>query len=119
MNRAEKHRQARAILERLRVSLGLSQEDLGTMFEVDGATARAWEQGEAEVPETAFAKLISANTALEHMLWIFRSDRLPQVIRRRADAFHGERALEWILDGRIAEVADRYDAGLSYLRRTA
>ncbi len=119
MERVQKHQKASAILDRLRTCLDLSQEDLGTMFGVTGEDVRAWESGGAEIPEITFARLISAGTALDRMLWLFRPDRLPQVIRRRAEAFNGERALEWILDGRIAEVADRYDSGLSYQRRTA
>jgi transcriptional regulator with XRE-family HTH domain len=103
----------------LRDNLDLSREDLGTMFGVTGETWRAWEEGAAEIPETTFAKIVAAGAALERMLWLFRPERLPQVIRRRADAFNGERALDWILDGRIAEVAERYDSGLSYLSRTA
>lgn len=118
MERGQKHQKTAAILGRLRTCLDLSQEDLGTMLGTTGGDIRAWESGEAEIPEMTFARLITAGNALDRMLWLFRPDRLPQVIRRRADAFEGERALEWILDGRIAEVADRYDAGLSY-RRTA
>jgi transcriptional regulator with XRE-family HTH domain len=118
MERAQKHQKASGILGRLRICLDLSQEDLGTMLGTTGEGVRAWESGEAEIPEMTFARLVTADNALERMLWLFRPDRLPQVIRRRADAFDGERALEWILDGRIAEVADRYDSGLSF-RRTA
>ena len=119
MERAQKQQKATAILHRLRTCLDLSQEDLGTMFGATGEDVRAWESGAAEIPELTFARLVSADGALDRMLWLFRPDRLPQVIRRRAEAFDGERALEWILDGRIAEVAERYDSGLSYQRRTA
>jgi len=48
------------------------------------------------------------------MLEIFRPERLFQVVRRKADLFDGESALEWILRGRVAEVADRYELALSY-----
>ena len=114
-----KREKACAVLRVLRETLDLSREDLATMFGATGETACAWEDGAQEIPETTFAKMIAAGTALDRMLWMFRPERLPQVIRRRAEAFDGERALDWILDGRIAEVAERYDSGLSYLPRTA
>jgi hypothetical protein len=119
MERELKREKACAVLRALGENLGLSAEDLGTMFGVTGETAGAWQDGAMEIPETTFAKMIAAQTALDRMLWLFRPERLPQVIRRRAEAFDGERALDWILDGRIAEVAERYDTGLSYLPRTA
>lgn len=119
MQRELKREKGCAILRALRKNLDLSREDLGTMFGVGGETAGAWAEGAQEIPETTFAKMVAAETALDRMLWLFRPERLPQVIRRRAEAFDGERALDWILDGRIAEVAERYDSGLSYLPRTA
>jgi hypothetical protein len=39
---------------------------------------------------------------------------LPTGIRRPAELFDGETALAWILRGRIAEVADRYETALLY-----
>ena len=119
MERGRKQEKSQRILQQLRKCFDLSQEDLGTMFGVTGEVLTSWENGTVEVPETALAKLISADSALDRMLWFFRPDRLPQVIRRRADAFDGERALDWILDGRIAEVSDRYYNGLAYLRQPA
>ncbi len=40
--------------------------------------------------------------------------RLPQVIRRPVDIFDGHSALEWILLGRIEEVAKRYEVAFAY-----
>lgn len=113
MEREQKHQKASVILDQLRECLGLSQEDLGAMFGVDGEAAGAWESGSLEIPEIAFARVIAAHAALDRMIWLLRPDRLPEVIRRRAAAFDGERALDWILKGRIAEVAERYEGGLA------
>jgi hypothetical protein len=115
MEREAKIRRASAILSRFRSSLDIGYEDVGTMFGVPGQTARAWHEGKEEVPETVFARMIAAESALNRLVQVFRPDRLGEVIRRRAPAFDNERALDWILDGRIAEVAARYDAGLSFL----
>ncbi len=119
MHRGAKQAKAAPILQQLRKCFDLSREDLGTMFGVTGEVIASWEQDAVEIPDTALAKMIAASASLDRMLWFFRPDRLPQVIRRRAEAFDGERALDWILDGRLAEVAERYYNGLAYLRRTA
>jgi len=106
--------QARQTLRRLMIHLGLSQDDLGRMFDVAGETIRRWERGENRIPDSKMAALQSADTALVKLLSLFRPERLPQLIRHKAEGFEGERALDWILRGRIAEVADRYDLGLLY-----
>ncbi len=114
-----KQERALLIMKRLRKHLDLSGEDLGTMLGLTGQAVRAWEAREAEVPDLVFGKLIAAQSALDQLLGIFLPERLPEVIRRRAAAFDGGRALDWILDGRIADVAEKYDRGLAYLGRPA
>jgi len=105
---------ARLILRRLGAYLGLSMDHLARMFEVAGDTIRLWERGHGEVPAARMSELLLADKALDRLLDLFRPERLPQVIRRKADLFDKEQALDWILRGRIADVADRYDAALSY-----
>jgi len=89
-------------------------DHLARMFEVAADTVRLWERGHGEVPAARRAELLLADKALDRLLELFRPERLPQVIRRKADLFDKEQALDWILRGRIADVADRYDAALSY-----
>ena len=55
-----------------------------------------------------------ASSAVMRLAAIFRPERLPQVIRRKAALFGGESALDWILRGQIHEVADRYETTLAY-----
>lgn len=105
---------ARLILRRLGAYLGLSMDHLARMFEVAGDTVRLWERGHGEVPAGQRTELLLADKALDRLLELFRPERLPQVIRRKADLFDKEQALDWILRGRIADVADRYDTALSY-----
>jgi hypothetical protein len=114
MDRRIKQQRACAILDTLRASLDLSREDVGTMVGSSGETVRAWEDGDEEVPDLVFGRLVSAHAALNRLRDVFRPERLPQVIPRRAPVFASERALEWILDGRIEEVAQRYEQGLAY-----
>jgi hypothetical protein len=52
--------------------------------------------------------------ALDRLLALFQPARLPLAIRRPAELFDGERALDWILRGRIGEAAGRYEIALSY-----
>jgi len=106
--------EARQVLRRLAVHLELSLDQLGMMFGVSGETVRRWERGLHPIPNARIAKLISADRSLSRLLQIFRPERLAQVIRRKADLFEGERALDWILRARQAEVADRYENALMY-----
>ena len=103
-----------AILARLAGALGLSHDDLGHLLGVSGETIRRWAHGKISIPEKQLAKLDSADAAVTRLSALFRSERLPEVIRRPAELFGGERAIDWIQRGRIAEVTDRYELALSY-----
>ncbi len=104
----------RLALERLMECLGLSQDQMGRMLDVSGETVRRWKSGATGIPLSRVAELTAAESALNRLLQIFRPERLPLVIRRKAEVFGGKAALDWILDGRIAEVADRYELSLAY-----
>ncbi len=119
MESGEKHGRGLVMLERIQRHLDLSREDLGAMLGLTGDSVRAWETRSEEMPDVVLGKINAAHAALDQLLGVFLPERLPQVIRRRAAAFDGERALDWILDGRISEVADKYDSGLAYLKLTA
>ncbi len=119
METGEKYDRGLRVLQQLQINLGLSREDLGTMLGLTGESVRGWETRSEDIPDAVFGRLVAAQSALDQLLGVFLPERLPMVIRRRAAAFNGERALDWILDGRIAEVADIYDRGLSYLKPAA
>lgn len=106
--------QVRLTLRRLMAYLGLSPEELGRLVAVSGDTVRAWERGRSAVPDDLFTELVLADASLSRMLELIRPDRLAQVVRRKADLFDGEQALDWILRGQMAQVAERYDAALAY-----
>lgn len=107
--------EARLILRRLMTSLDLSADEVGRMFRVTRETVRRWELGMVAVPTARLVELTSVDGALDRLLSLFLPERLPAVIRRRpTPLFDGESALDWILRGRIREVADRYDRLLSY-----
>ena len=105
---------AAILLRRLAVHLELSQDELGRIFHVTGETVRRWEKIKSKISAEHMAELESAGAALTHLLELFHPGRLSEVVRRRADLFEGERALDWILRGRLADVADRYEAALAY-----
>lgn len=106
--------EGRAILRRTFTLLGLSHDEAALIFRVRGETIRRWEQGITRISDERLAVLHTIDAALDRLSRLFRPDRLRSVVRRAADLFDGERALDWILRGRIAEVADRYDMALSY-----
>lgn len=106
--------EGRRILHRLMRLLDLSRDETGRMFGVTGETVRRWEHSMVEIPAHQMAALTAADAALEGLIELFLPDRLPLVIRRPAELFDGERALDWILRGRIADVAERYDHLLMY-----
>ena len=98
----------------LKARLRLSWDELGSMFRVSGETVRRWEQGRHGLKPDQGARLSEAESALSRLTRLFKPERLPDVIRRRAPSFGGESALDWILRGRIAEVADVYEAELAW-----
>jgi transcriptional regulator with XRE-family HTH domain len=106
--------QARVALRSLLGRLELSQDDLGRMVGVSGETIRRWERGAIGIPAERRAEILAAEAGLRRLQELFLPERLPTVIRRPAELFNGETALAWILRGRIADVADRYEAALLY-----
>lgn len=106
--------QARTALRGVMGRLELSQDDVGRIFGVSGETIRRWERGVTSIPAQRRGEILDVESALRRLQDLFRPDRLPTVIRRPARLFDDETALEWILRGRIAEVADRYEDALLY-----
>jgi hypothetical protein len=110
--RAEWH--GRQIIRDLIVRLGLTREEVAATRQVSLETLDAWESGRTEIPGEQLAQLQAASAALSKLLSIFLPERLPQVIRREAELFDGKPAVDWILNGRITEVAKRYESVLAY-----
>lgn len=104
----------REIVRRLMTHLALSYDQLGRALNISGETVRRWERGTHPIPEDRMAELIRADAALARLLEIFQPERLPQVLRRKADLFQGDAALDLILRGRLGDVADRYEVALAY-----
>jgi hypothetical protein len=111
---ARKAASGRDMLRRVSACLELSFESVGRILNVPGETARRWERGISRIPSDALATLELVDSALNRLTKLFLPQRLPEVIRRKADLFSGSRALDWVLQGRIADVVDRYEQALSY-----
>jgi transcriptional regulator with XRE-family HTH domain len=114
LNSRSREDRARQALRRLMTYLGLSQDQVGRMFRVSGETIRRWESGQTRIPVDREAELAQTDAALSRLLAIFQPDKLAQVVRRPAGLLDGRRALDWILEGRIGEVAGRYEMSLAY-----
>jgi hypothetical protein len=110
----ESQSQARQAIRRLISGLELSSEDMAGLLGVPTGIVREWESSETPVPTEMRATLTQADNALSRLLAIFRPERLPQVIRQKADLFQGASARDWIRQGRIQEVADLYEAAFAY-----
>ena len=106
--------EARLTLDRLMLRLGLSQDEAARMLGVSGETVRRWQRGAVKIPMPRAVQILSMAEALDRLLALFQPARLPLAIRRPAELFDGERALDWILRGRIADAAGRYEIALSY-----
>lgn len=106
--------EGRRILYRLMATLDLSRDEAGRIFGVTGETVRRWERGMVEISAQQLARLTAADAALSRLLELFLPERLPLALRRPAEAFGSERALDWILRGLIAQVAESYDRALMY-----
>lgn len=104
----------REILRRLMANLQISFDELGRMFGVAGETVRRWQTGFTPIPNERNELITRTQQPLAILLEIFRPVKLPQVIRRPAKLFGGECALDWILRGKIKEVANRYELALRY-----
>lgn len=101
-------------IRRLRDAFGISSSDVAKIIGAASDLVDDVESGRAKLPASYNAKLTDASRALDRLLGIFRRDRLASVIRRPARAFGGQTPLDWIREGRIEEVAERYDYGLAY-----
>ena len=106
--------QGRQIVRDLIVRLGLTRDEVAAMLHVSRETLDDWESGRTTIPKESLTQLRAASTALSKLLGIFLPERLQQVIRRDAELFDGNPAVEWIVNGRIGEVAERYESILAY-----
>lgn len=101
-------------IDKLLSSLILSYSQVGKILGASAETVHAWQSGTAEIPSDKRATLVVVGDCVSRLLSTFDAQRLPYVVRRPADLFEGGTALDWILEGRIREVVDRYDLLLRY-----
>jgi transcriptional regulator with XRE-family HTH domain len=104
----------RSCLRHAREALDLSFDQFGRALGVSGETIRRWESGAVAIPEAQWSVVTLLDQEVQRLERLFAPDRLPLAIRRPAELFAGRTALDWILEGRAQEVADRYEAALLY-----
>jgi hypothetical protein len=105
---------ARQAIDHLRVYLDLDFDALGTICGVSGEVIRQYAEGAGPLPPSARTVIVKADSQASRLIKMFRPERLADVIRRPARSFGNRRALDWILEGRIEEVADEYDRRFRY-----
>lgn len=106
--------QARQSLRNVLTRLELSAEDISQLLAVSSQDIGEWESGRRPIGSEYQPVINRASSAVGRLLAMFRPERLPDVVRRKAELFGGQSALEWILQGRIGEVVNRYEAALTY-----
>lgn len=108
--------QARQSLRNVLTKLELSLDDISRLLGVSSVEVEEWETGDRPIAAEHQTVLNRVSSAVTRLSAIFRPDRLPKVIRRKAELFDGESALEWILEGRTEDVLERYEAAFAYQR---
>jgi hypothetical protein len=106
--------QARQSLRNVFVRLALSTDDLSTLFGVSSNEIETWESGRSPMRAEFRPVINRVSSAVNRLLTMFRPERLPDVVRREAELFGGQSALDWILQGRIEDVVNRYERALAY-----
>lgn len=101
-------------IDQLAKPLDLSYDQLGQMLGVSGETVRRWQVGKIAVPAERRAQLAAFVAALGRLTALIKPERLAEAVRRPAGLFDGDRALDWILRGKLPEVVDRYELALLY-----
>lgn len=101
-------------IERLAKSLDLSYDQLGQMLGVSGESVRRWQVGKIAIPAERCARIAELGAAVTRLSALIKADRLAEAVRRPAALFEGDRALDWILRGKLPEVVDRYELALLY-----
>ncbi len=110
----ERSDRARLGIPLLMKTLDFSYDEAGRLFGVSGETVRRWADGSVRVPPEQLAKIDEAIASLQRLVRVLKPGRLGEVIRRPAEVFRGEPAINWILAGRIREVAEIYERMLTY-----
>jgi hypothetical protein len=100
--------ETKRILQLVKRALGIDYAELGGVFGVDEPTIEGWMLGIVPSPEH-LAAVVEAESLILRLERLFGASRVTGVVWRPAKLFGGERALEWILAGRLAEVVTRYE----------
>jgi hypothetical protein len=91
-------------LERIRQVFALSLTQLGELFGVTRQAVSQWlEKGVPEEREAKVSTVASIADLLERQL---KTDRIPGIVRREADAYGGRNALQMIKEDRHLELLD-------------
>jgi transcriptional regulator with XRE-family HTH domain len=106
--------EARSILVRLRDDLGLMNPEIARLVDVKEREVDEWFNGINPLPPSTVGQLLPLKPSLDTLTQLFTRERLPRVLRRRAPLFDGNSAVDLILRGDLAVVAERYDRALQY-----
>lgn len=106
--------EAKVAVKRLRALLGITLEQASRIYRVPTSTLVSWLDNQTPIPPECLALISQTDASLKVIDDLFEEARLPDLVRRPAEVFGGQSALDWILGGRIREVADTYDEALYF-----
>lgn len=101
--------EAKVAIERLRALLDITLEEASRIYCVSRDTLVSWLNDQAPIPPASLELISQTDASLRRISGIIREANLPALVNRPALIFRGTNALDWILKGRIADVADIYD----------
>ena len=106
--------EAKIVLEVWSVLLRITLEEAGQILGVSAGTIESWLNNQLPIPPEFLGRIKSTDASLSRVQDLIKKASLADVIRRPAEVFGGQTALDWILAGRIKDVADAYDEGLYF-----
>lgn len=101
-------------LLKVQSTLELDLDQLSSMLDSTSNVVSSWLHRKRAIPIETLALLSEVEEAHQRLTQMFLPERLPQVIRRSAELFGNTSALEWIVQGRFRDVANRYELLLRY-----
>ncbi len=104
-----------AKVERIGSGFGLRPGELHRLLGVSAEGLRGWQRG-GRISEDRWAAIDRLYSALRHLTRYIKPSALPAVTRRKNPALNNQSALEWLMNGRDAELLRFYDDLFAYER---
>jgi hypothetical protein len=102
------------LIERLKTTLALSDRESASAVGIDPTALSSWLSGAGVIPVLQPKQVADVAAALDTLDSLFVKERIPVIVRRESELFAGQSALQWIVNGQLVEVAERYERQLQF-----